>query len=46
MLELGLKPYCKKLFLARDGLEGLEFLKNQIDMILTDLHMSNLMDLR
>ncbi|ASM38063.1 MAG: response regulator [Campylobacter sputorum] len=43
MLELGLKPYCKKLFLARDGLEGLEiFKKNQIDMILTDLHMSNL----
>lgn len=43
MLELGLKEYCKKLFLARDGLEGLEIFKeNQIDMILTDLHMSNL----
>ncbi|MBE3610390.1 MULTISPECIES: response regulator transcription factor [Campylobacter] len=40
MLLSGLKPYCKDVFEAADGLEGLEkFNKFNVDIILTDIHM-------
>ncbi|WP_169777723.1 response regulator transcription factor [Campylobacter mucosalis] len=40
MLSVGLKPYCKELFLANDGYDGLDkFNKFNIDVVLTDIHM-------
>lgn len=40
MLLSGLKPYCKDVFEAADGFEGLEkFNKFNVDIILTDIHM-------
>jgi CheY-like chemotaxis protein len=38
--ELFLKPLCKKLFVAQNGLEGLVyFVEYHIDMIITDIDM-------
>lgn len=36
----GLKSYCKEVFLAKDGIKGLEiFRSKKIDVIVTDIHM-------
>lgn len=39
-IEQGLKKYCKAIYLAEDGMEGIEvYKKNQIDIIITDIHL-------
>lgn len=39
-IRQGLKPYCRALYEAKDGIEGLQvFKKNQIDIIITDIYM-------
>ena len=39
-IKQDIKPYCKNFYEAKDGLSGLDlFKKNQIDVIVTDIHM-------
>ena len=38
-----LEPYCKKVYVAKDGLEGLElFKKSFVDVVITDINMPEL----
>ncbi|MGG7073857.1 response regulator transcription factor [Campylobacter sp. 9BO] len=40
LIQNALKPYCKAVFVAGDGYEGVDsFSKNTPDVILTDIHM-------
>lgn len=42
-LNGGLKRYCKHFYVAVDGMDGLDkFKQNNIDLIITDIHMPNL----
>lgn len=42
-LNSGFKRYCKHFYVAVDGMDGLDkFKKNNIDLIITDIHMPNL----